>query len=57
MSNVDAGNSNISRSLWLNSGYSTNSDKCNILMKTCVWSSSAGGSVMAEVDSGDGGTG
>ena len=53
MSNVDSGYSNIGGSLW----FSENSDKCNILMRTCAWSSSVGGSVMTIIDSGDGQTG
>ena len=56
MSNTDAGSSNVSGSLWLNSRDSENSDSVNDLMRTCVWSSSAGGYVTVEVDSGDSGT-
>ena len=41
----------------MNSGDSESSDKCNVLMRKCVWSSSVGGSVMTKVDSGDGRTG
>ena len=57
MSNTDAGSSNVSGSLWLNSRDSANGDSVNVLMGTCVWSSSAGGSVTVEVDSEDNGTG
>ena len=56
MSNADDGGSNVSESLWLNSTYSANGDSGNILMRICVWSSSAGVSTMAEVDSEDNGT-
>jgi len=40
----------------LNSGDSANGDSGNVLMRICVWSSSAGGSAIVEVDSGDSGT-
>ena len=56
MSNADAGSSNVSGLLWLNSGDSTNSDSGNVLMRICVWSSSAGGFTMVRIDSGDSGT-
>ena len=57
MSNTDAGSSNASESLWLNSGDSANGDSGNVLMRTCVWSSSAGGFVTVKVDSEDNGAG
>ena len=56
ISNTDAGSSNLCKSLWLKSGDSENGDSGNDLMRTCAWSSSAGGSVMVEVDSGNNGT-
>ena len=57
MSNTDAGTSNVYESLWLKSEDSENGDSGNDLTRTRVWLSSAGGSVMVEVDSGDNGTG
>ena len=57
MSSADAGSSNVSGSLGLNSGYSENGDSYNVWLRTCIWSSSAGRSVLVEVDSGDSGTG
>ena len=57
MSNADTGSSNVSGSLWLNSGDSANGDSGNVLMRTCVWSSSAGGSVTVKVDFEDNGAG
>ena len=56
MSNADTGSSNVSGSLWFNSGDSANGDSGNLFMRICVWSSSAGESTIVEVDSGDSGT-
>ena len=42
MSNVDAGSSNLSGPLWLNSGDSANGDSDNVLMRVYTWSFSAG---------------
>ena len=53
MSSVDADSSGVGETLRLNSGDSTNSYSDNVLMRTCVLSYGAGGSVMFEVDSGD----
>ena len=50
MSNADTGSSNISGSLRLNGGDSENDDSGNLFMRRYVWSSSAGGSAMVEVD-------
>ena len=57
MLNTDDGSSNVSKLLWLNSGDSANDDSGNVLMRTCVWSSSAGGSVTVKVDFEDNGAG
>ena len=56
MSNADTGSSNVSGSLWLNSGDSANGDSGNVLMRICVWSFNIVGSDMVEVDSRDNGT-
>ena len=56
MSNTDAGSSNVCESLWLKNGDSESDDSDNDLMRTCVWSSSTGGSIMVEVNSGNNGT-
>ena len=53
MSSVDTGSSGVGETLRLNSGDSTNIYSDNGLMRTCVLSYGAGGSVMFEVDSGD----
>ena len=53
MSNEDFGTNNESESLWFNKGDYEKGDSGNVLTKTYVWSSSAGGSVMIEVDSRD----
>ena len=57
ISNTDAGSSNVSESLWLKSEDSENGDSGNDLTRARVWLSSAGRSIMVEVDSGDNGTG
>ena len=53
MSSTNAGSSGIGESWRSNSGDSTNSGSVNDLMRTCVLSYGARGSVMFEVDSGD----
>ena len=53
MSSADADSSGVGETLRLNSGDSTNSYSDNFLMRTCVLSYGAGGSVMLEVDSRD----
>ena len=56
MSNTDAGSSNVSESLCLNRGNPKNGDSGNVLMRTCLQSSTTGESLV-EVDPGDSGTG
>ena len=56
ISNADTGSSNVSGSLWLNSGDSTHGNSGNVLIGICVWSSSAEGSAMVEVEFRDSGT-